>query len=88
MKAKPAPATIVQPNPDPAVEALRLASGIVRAHNICAPTASEAERTDTIARFIDWWNFIALPVLTGEPAPDWAALRIELIRRYTKEVKP
>lgn len=79
---------MTSPNPNAAVEALRLASGIVRTHNLGAPTASVTEQAATIERFCDWWNFVALPVLTGEPAPDWAALRIELIRQSAQDVTP
>ena len=51
-------------------EALWLAKGIVRQHNLLA-TASDEERRETIERLIDWWNLIALPALTGKPVPGW-----------------
>lgn len=86
---QPRSVATVTPGPDAAaaIDALRLAQGIVRTANLNAPTASECERSDTFARFCDWWNFIALPALTGEPAPDWAALRIELIRQHASPIE-
>lgn len=50
---------------DDALSALRLAGDILQAHNLLTPTASEDERTATLARLLDWWNGIALPVLTA-----------------------
>ena len=42
--------------------ALELASAIVRQNNLCS-TATEEQRTQTLSRLIDWWNFVALPLV-------------------------
>lgn len=53
---------------DDALSALRLAGDIIQAHNLLTPTASDEERTATIARLLDWWNDIALPIIASHPA--------------------
>jgi hypothetical protein len=42
--------------------ALAAGQGIVRQANLNS-TASEADRSATIDRFCQWWNYIALPAL-------------------------
>lgn len=78
--ATPGATSTTEPQAD-ALAALQLARGIVQAHNLCAPSASETERTATLDRLLDWWNYIALPVITGQPAPDEAAAAIERLRQ-------
>lgn len=60
---------------------------IVLQHNLLS-TATDAERRATRERLINWWNYVAVPVLPapaqvqvdGEPAADWARPLIEELR--------
>lgn len=66
-------ATPAAPSPtntpeNPALVAIRLAGDIIQTHNLLAPTTSEAERTATLSRLLDWWNRIASPVLASHPS--------------------
>ena len=63
----------------PPIQALELAAGIVLQHNLLS-TATDAERRATIDRLLNWWNFVAVPILDGKPAPDWAQPLIEELR--------
>lgn len=63
--------------------ALELAAGIVRQHNLLS-TATLEERLATLDRLLNWWNFVALPVLEGKPAPDWAQPLIEELSKVER----
>ena len=43
-------------------KALKAAEQIVTQHNLNS-TATRQERSDTIARFIEWWNQQAVPLI-------------------------
>jgi hypothetical protein len=70
----------------PPTQALELAAGIVLQHNLLR-TATDAERRATIDRLLNWWNFVAVPILDGKPVPDWAQPLIEELRLLAESRK-
>lgn len=44
------------------LSALCLAGRVVRQHNLLS-TATEQERLATLARHVEWWNYVAVPAL-------------------------
>jgi hypothetical protein len=69
-------------------EALQLATGIVRQHNLNV-TASDAERMATLDRLVDWLNYVAYPALSQDnELPGFLveeqSRTIEDLRRFAK----
>ncbi|MBE2222792.1 MAG: hypothetical protein IAF02_14700 [Anaerolineae bacterium] len=59
--------------PLPHVDALKLAFGIIRQHNLLI-TATEEERHETLDRLLNWWNYVALPSIHSiahDDMQDW-----------------
>lgn len=46
---------------------------VVRQHNLLS-TATDEERRATLARALDWWNVMVVPLLEATPAPAQAEL--------------
>ena len=55
-------------NANRALNALVLAEGIVRQHNLLS-TASQRDKDETLKRLLTWWNYIAVPAIEGKECP-------------------
>ncbi len=49
-------------------QAIEAAANIVTQHNLLS-TATDEERRAAIARHIEWWNHVALPIIEGRALP-------------------